>query len=72
MARVVRSYHGGVQARTADLLAGVLFGREAGGTDFAEAGFGHIPGTLLELTLPVGPFADRARARRGEVSRHLA
>jgi hypothetical protein len=61
VARVVRSYHGGVQARTADLLAEVLFGREAGRTDFVEAGFGHVPGTLLELTLPAGPSPTRPR-----------
>jgi hypothetical protein len=59
--RVVRSYHGGVQARTADLLAGVLFGREDDGTRVSDAGFGHIPGTLLELTLPAGPSAARPR-----------
>jgi adenine/guanine phosphoribosyltransferase-like PRPP-binding protein len=68
VARVVRSYHGGVQARTADLLAGVLFGREAGGTDVAEAGFGHVPGTLLELTLPVGPSPPRSRTPWGSQS----
>ena len=68
VARVVRSYHGAVQARTADLLAGVLFGREAAGTDFAEAGFGHIPGTLLELTLPAGPFPIRPRTQWGSQS----
>ena len=68
VARVVRSYHGGVQARTADLLAGVLFGREAGGTDVAEAGFGHVPGTLLELTLPVGPSPPRPRTPWGSQS----
>ena len=61
VARVVRSYHGGVQARTADLLVGRLFGREAGGTDVAEGGFGHVPGTLLELTLPTGPSPPRPR-----------
>ena len=66
--RVVRSYHGAVQARTADLLAGVVFGREAAGTDFAEAGFGHIPGTLLELTLPAGPFPIRPRTQWGSQS----
>jgi adenine/guanine phosphoribosyltransferase-like PRPP-binding protein len=59
--RVVRSYHGGVQARTADLLAGLLFGREPGGTGLAEDGFGYVPGTLLELTLPIGPFPLRPR-----------
>ena len=68
MTRVVRSYHGAVQARTADLLAGVVFGREAAGTDFAEAGFGHIPGTLLELTLPAGPFPIRPRTQWGSQS----
>ena len=65
MARVVRSYHGGVQARTADLLAGLLFGREQGGTGVAEEGFGYFPGTLLELTLPTGP-SPPPHARRGE------
>ena len=49
---VRRSYHGGVQARTADLVAGLLFGRYPEGTSVAAAGFGHVPGTLLELTLP--------------------
>ena len=59
VARVVRSYRGGVQARTADLLAGVLFGRTADGTGVTELGFGHVPGTLLELTLPTGPHPPR-------------
>lgn len=61
VARVVRSYHGGVQARTADLLAGLLFGRDPGGTDLMEDGFSHVPGTLLELTLPTGPSLPRSR-----------
>ncbi len=61
VARVVRSYHGGLQARTADLLAEVMFGGEAGRTDVVEAGLGHVPGTLLELTLPAGPSPTRPR-----------
>ncbi len=65
VARVVRSYHGGLQARTADLLAEVMFGEEAGRTDVVEAGFGHVPGTLLELTLPAGPSPTRPRAPWG-------
>ena len=55
--RVVRSYHGGVQARSADLLAGVMFGRGPS-TRFSSAGHGHVPGALLELTLPTSP-SDR-------------
>ncbi len=55
VARVVRSYHGGVEARTADLLAGSLFGREHGGTRVVEKGLSYVPGTLLELTLPTEP-----------------
>ena len=66
--QVVRSYHGGVQARTADLLVGKLFGREAGGTDVAESGFGHVPGMLLELTLPTGPSPPRPRTPWGSQS----
>jgi hypothetical protein len=65
VARVVRSYHGGLQARTADLLAEVMFGEEAGRTDVVEAGFGHMAGTLLELTLPAGPSPTRPRAPWG-------
>ena len=68
VARVVRSYHGGVQARTANLLAGVLFGREADGTSVAEAGLGYVPGTLLELTLPTGPSPPRPRMPWGSRS----
>jgi adenine/guanine phosphoribosyltransferase-like PRPP-binding protein len=65
VARVVRSYHGGVQARTADLVAGLLFGRDPEGTSVAAAGFGHVPGTLLELTLPTGPSPPRSRPSWG-------
>lgn len=53
--RVVRGYHGGVQARTADMLAGVLFGRDPGGNRLFSVGHGHLPGALLELTLPTSP-----------------
>jgi adenine/guanine phosphoribosyltransferase-like PRPP-binding protein len=63
VARVVRSYRGGVQARTADLLTGMLFGRDDDGTRVAVAGLGYMPGTLLELTLPTGPFPPRPRTR---------
>lgn len=59
--RVARSYHGAIQARTAGLLAGVLFGRDPGGTLLASAGQGHLPGALLELTLPTSPSPGRAR-----------
>lgn len=65
VARVVRSYHGAVQARTADLLVGRVFGRQAEGTDVALAGLGHVPGTLLELTLPTGAAPRRARTTWG-------
>ncbi len=65
MARVVRSYHGAVQARTADLLVGRLFGRHADGGDVALAGLGHVPGTLLELTLPTGAAPQRPRTPWG-------
>jgi len=61
VARVVRSYHGGVQARTADLLAGLLFASDHGGIGVVEEGFSYIPGTLLELTLPTGPSLPRWR-----------
>jgi hypothetical protein len=57
--RVVRSYHGGVQVRSADLLAGALYSRTAEGTEVAETGLGYVPGTLLELTLPTGPYPSR-------------
>jgi adenine/guanine phosphoribosyltransferase-like PRPP-binding protein len=65
VARVVRSYHGAVQARTADLLAARLFGRKAEGTNIALAGLGHVPGTLLELTLPTGATPRRPRTLAG-------
>ena len=65
VARVVRGYHGGVQARTADLLAGLLFGREHGGTPVVEEGFSYVPGTLLELTLPTGLSPPRSRPSWG-------
>lgn len=65
VARVVRSYHGGVQARTADLVAALLFGRKLGGTDVVEDGFGYFPGTLLELTLPTGLSLPRVRPSWG-------
>jgi hypothetical protein len=68
VARVVRSYHGGVQARTADVLAGLLFGREPDGTGVVEDGFGYVPGTLLELTLPTGPSLPRPRPPWGSLS----
>jgi adenine/guanine phosphoribosyltransferase-like PRPP-binding protein len=61
VSRVVRSYHGAVQARTAHMLAGLLFGRDQDGTGVMEEGFGYVPGTLLELTLPTGPFPPRSR-----------
>ena len=61
VARVVRSYRGGLQARTADLLAGLMFGRDHAGTGEVEEGLGYIPGTLLELTLPTGPSPPRSR-----------
>jgi hypothetical protein len=53
--RVVRSYHGGVQARTADLLAGIMFGGDPGGSRLFSVGLGDVPGALLELTLPTSP-----------------
>jgi adenine/guanine phosphoribosyltransferase-like PRPP-binding protein len=53
--RVVRSYNGGLQARTADLLAGIMFGRDPGGRRLFSVGYGHLPGALLELTLPTSP-----------------
>jgi adenine/guanine phosphoribosyltransferase-like PRPP-binding protein len=59
VARVVRSYHGGVQVRTAEMLAGLLFGRDPDGTGIVEERFGYVPGTLLELTLPTGPSPPR-------------
>jgi adenine/guanine phosphoribosyltransferase-like PRPP-binding protein len=65
VARVVRSYHGAVQARTADLLAARLFGRQADGTNVALSGLGHVPGTLLELTLPTGAAASRPQTSWG-------
>jgi hypothetical protein len=68
VARVVRSYHGGVQARTADMLAGLLFGQESGGTGVVEEGFCYVPGTLLELTLPTGPSPPRPRPPWGSPS----
>jgi hypothetical protein len=68
VARVVRSYHGGVQARTADLLAGLLFGREHGGTGVVVEGFSYVPGTLLELTLPTGPSPLPSRPPWGSLS----
>jgi adenine/guanine phosphoribosyltransferase-like PRPP-binding protein len=68
VARVVRSYHGAVEARTADLLAGLAFGREDDGTRVAEAGFSYVPGTLLELTLPTGPSPRRPRRPWGSLS----
>ena len=67
VARVVRSYHGGVQARTANLLAGVLFGREADGTSVAEAGLGYVPGTLLSSPSPPA-HRRRVRACHGEAA----
>ena len=62
---MVRSYHGGVQARTADLVAGLLFGLEPGGTDLVEDGFSYAPGTLFELTLPTRPSLPRSRQALG-------
>jgi orotate phosphoribosyltransferase len=61
VSRVVRSYRGGVQARTADLLAGLLFARDHAGTGVVEEGLSYVPGTLLELTLPTGPSSPRSR-----------
>jgi hypothetical protein len=63
--RVVRSYRGGVQERAADRLTGKLFGRTPDGTEIAETGFGHIPGTLLDLTIPTGPRPRRPRGLWG-------
>jgi hypothetical protein len=68
VARVVRSYRGGVLVRTADLLAGVLFARTTDGSQVAESGYGHIPGTLLEITLPTGPHPRRLRKSWGSLS----
>jgi adenine/guanine phosphoribosyltransferase-like PRPP-binding protein len=58
--RVVRTYRGGILVRSADWVAGLSFGRSAVGASFAQTGFSHIPGTLLELTLPAGPRPHRA------------
>jgi adenine/guanine phosphoribosyltransferase-like PRPP-binding protein/signal transduction histidine kinase len=63
--RVARSYRGGIQARTGDLLAGVMFGRVPDGTRVVEAGLGHIPGTVLELAIPTGPRPRRPRVLWG-------
>jgi hypothetical protein len=68
VSRVVRSYHGAVQARTAHMLAGLLFGRDQDGTGVMEEGFGYVPGTLLELTLPTGPFPPRQRPPWGSLT----
>jgi hypothetical protein len=66
--RVVRSYHGAVQARTADVLAGLLFGRDPDGTGVVEEGFSYVPGTLLELTLPTEPSPSRPRPPWGRLT----
>jgi adenine/guanine phosphoribosyltransferase-like PRPP-binding protein len=68
VARVVRGYHGAVQARTADVLAGLLFGRDPDGTGVVEEGFSYVPGTLLELTLPTGRSAPRLRPPWGSLT----
>lgn len=68
VARVVRSYHGAVEARTADLLAGWVFGRDTDGTRVQEDGLSYVPGTLLELTLPTGPSPPRPRTPWGSPS----
>jgi hypothetical protein len=68
VARVVRGYHGAVQARTADVLAGLLFGRDSDGTGVVEEGFSYVPGTLLELTLPTGPSPPRPRPPWGSLT----
>jgi hypothetical protein len=70
VARVVRTYRGGVQARTADLMAGLLFGQEPDGTGVFEDDLSYVPGTLLELTLPTGPSPPRSRAAWGSASVH--
>jgi hypothetical protein len=68
VARVVRGYHGAVQARTADLLAGLLFGRDPDGNGIVEEGFSYVPGTLLELTLPTVSSLPRARPPWGSLT----
>jgi hypothetical protein len=68
VARVVRSYHGAFQARTADVLAGLLFGRDPDGTGVVEEDFSYVPGTLLELTLPIGTSTPRPRLPWGSLT----
>jgi len=68
VARVVRSYRGGVQARTADLLTGLTFGREDGGAQVRMGRLGYVPGTLLELTLLTGPTPPRPRISWGSLT----
>ena len=61
VARVVRSYHGAVQARTADLLAGRLFGRKPTGPTSRWPGWATSPERCSNLPFPpvqVPPSAD--------------
>jgi hypothetical protein len=58
VARMVRSYRGSVVVRTADTMAGLLFGRAADGAGIVERGLGYAPGTLLEVSI----LTDHPRA----------
>ncbi len=53
VARVVQNYRGRVTIRSADAMAGKLYGKSAAGTDIAEPGLSHAPGTLVEVDLLV-------------------
>lgn len=55
VARLVRTYRGRVEIRSADGSVGKLFGRAMMGVDITRSGLGHWPGTLVEVDVLTDP-----------------
>jgi hypothetical protein len=53
--RMVRSYHGSVLIRAADVAVSVLYGKAAEGAEVTERGLGRMPGALTEVTILTDP-----------------
>lgn len=64
VARLARTYRGSVVVRTADVMAGRVFGEQQFGTDVADDRVGTATGTLLEVNVLIDPHrADQFTPR---------